>query len=73
MKIQNIALPDPLKIKLTRIKLHLWRGNIEPALYRLDERIARCSDKSAEQLETLKTYIINNANKIINYQELPVN
>jgi len=26
MKIQNIALPDPTKIKLTRIKWHLWRG-----------------------------------------------
>ena len=69
MKIQNIALPDPTKIKLTRIKWHLWRGNVERALHRLDELIPLCSDKSAERLKKLKTYITNNATKIINYRD----
>ncbi len=37
-----------IKNKLTRIKWYLWRGNAERALYRLDELIPLCSDKSAE-------------------------
>ena len=69
MKIQNIALPDPIKSKLTRIKWHLWRGNVERALYRLNELIPLCSDKSAERLKKLKAYVMNNSTKIINYRD----
>ena len=69
MKIQNIALPDSIESKLTRIKWHLWRGNVERALLRLDELIPLCADKSAERLKKLKTYITNNATKIINYRD----
>lgn len=37
MKMENIALPEVLKSKLIRIKWHLWRGNVDRALVRLDE------------------------------------
>ena len=69
MKIQNIGLPEALKQKLIHIKWHLWRGNSERGLKRLDALIPLCSGISAERLKKLKTYITNNATKIINYRE----
>jgi hypothetical protein len=69
MKIQNIALPEALKRKLIHIKWHLWQGNSERALKRLDTLIPLCSGVSAERLKKLKTYIKNNAAKIVNYRE----
>lgn len=69
MKIQNIALPDDLKPKLVRIKWHLWRGKTENALKRLDSLIDDCPKSYKQRLEKLKTYIINNTAKIVNYRE----
>lgn len=69
MKIQNIALPENLKSKLIRIKWHLWRGNVERAVHRLDELMPLCSGKSIERLKKLKTYIKNNETRIVNYRE----
>ena len=39
MKIENISLPELLKKKLIKIKWHLWRGNVERALFRLEQLI----------------------------------
>ena len=69
MKIQNIALPENLKPKLVRIKWHLWRGKTDNALTRLEELIAACSGTHKLRLEKLKTYIKNNADKIVDYRE----
>jgi hypothetical protein len=68
MKIQNISLPESIKPKLIRIKWHLWRGNSDRALRRLAELINCSTGVSAERLEKLKTYIENNATKIIDYR-----
>lgn len=69
MKIQNITLPEAIKPKLIRIKWHLWRGHSERAIQRLTALMASCSGVSADRLKKLKTYIENNADKIINYRE----
>ena len=65
MKIQNIALQEELKSKLIRIKWHLWRGKTDNALTRLDELISLSPSTHKSRLEKLKTYIKNNAAKII--------
>jgi len=69
MKIQNIPLPEAIKPKLLRIKWHLWRGNSDRAIQRLTSLITSCSGVASERLAKLKTYIENNASKIINYRE----
>ena len=69
MKIQNIPLPEAIKPKLVRIKWHLWRGNSDRAIQRLTSLITACSGVASERLSKLKTYIVNNASKIINYRE----
>jgi len=69
MKIQNIALQEELKSKLIRIKWHLWRGKTDNALTRLGELIVLSPSTHKLRLEKLKTYIKNNAAKIIDYRE----
>jgi hypothetical protein len=69
MKIQNISLPESIKPKLIRIKWHLWRGNYNRALKRLTELIELCAENSTDNLKKLKSYIENNASKIINYRD----
>ncbi len=70
MKIHNISLSDELKDKLEKIKWHLWRGNVERALIRLDqvEQVV-VNNKQREQLKQFKQYIINNKDKIVNYRD----
>ena len=68
MKIHNIALPEEFKIKLTRIKWHLWRGKTECALMRLDSLIDACPKAYQMRLEKLRSYIKNNLEKIIDYR-----
>ena len=69
MKIQNIGLQEELKSKLIRIKWHLWRGKTHNALTRLDELISLSPSTHKSRLEKIKTYIKNNAAKIIDYRE----
>ena len=66
-RIKNIALPDPHKEKLEKVKWHLWRGNTDRALQRISELIEVCSDKPVGKLKKLKAYIENNKSKIVNY------
>lgn len=68
MKIQNIALAEKYKDKLTMIKWHLWRGKTDDALTRLTRLINDCPKASRLRLEKFKTYIIKNASKIIDYR-----
>jgi len=68
MKIQNIALPEELKPKLTRIKWHLWRGNTDRALTRLESLIEACPQAYRLRLEKLRTYLRNNQDRIVDYR-----
>lgn len=70
MKMENIALPEALKIKLMRIKWHLWRGNVDRALVRLDElKILTSNIKEKEKITKFSVYIQNNKSRIIDYRK----
>ena len=70
MKMENIALPEKMKIKFKRIKWHLWRGNSEAALIRLHQLIENTVDKKiTTKVNKFIIYIKNNLDKIINYRE----
>lgn len=69
MKMQNMAFPEPLKIKFMRVKWHLWRGNSERALVRitqLKESVQAKSEK--DKLDKFQTYIENNVHRIVDYR-----
>ena len=69
MKLQNISLPKKRKEKLLRIKWHLWRGNVDNALVRLDQLIEQAgSKKEIDKITKFQTYISNNRLKIIDYR-----
>lgn len=68
-KIQNIAMPDEVsKEKLSRVKWHLWRGNVDLACARLKQLIGLVDEKYHDLLQKLLNYITNNKDKIINYR-----
>jgi hypothetical protein len=70
MKMQNIALPDKDKGKFLRIKWHLWRGNTEAALTRLQQLLDTVkSRKYKEKIEKFRQYIRGNAAKIVDYRD----
>ena len=70
MKMENIALPDELKSKFIRIKWHLWRGNSERALVRLNELSLLTNDKKEkDKINKFSAYIDNNKNRIIDYRK----
>jgi hypothetical protein len=69
-KIENIALQEEYKKKLTFVKWHLWRGNMKYARVRLTQLIDSVRDTSQkEKLNKLLTYINNNKLSIVNYDE----
>ena len=70
VKLENISLPEKLKSKLLRIKWHLWRGNVDKALIRLEELILVAQqEKHIKRIENFATYIKNNNDRIVNYKE----
>ena len=72
MKFKNnlSAVPDQLKDSYEKVKWNLWHGNAEKSLSRLDELIMKITDNpSLNKLSKLKTYISNNADKIVNYEK----
>ena len=70
MKMQNISLPKIEKDKFLRIKWHLWRGNVDSALRRLNELMLLAgADSSKDKLKKFAHYIENNRGRIINYRE----
>ena len=70
MKMENIALPDELKVKLMRIKWHLWRGNVERAIMRLNELELLAKDtKNKDKINKFSNYIKNNKTRIVDYRK----
>jgi len=70
MKFQNIALPKTQKIKLDKVKWCLWHGNVDKSVEKLDQLIAKIKNSSRLlKLHKLKTYIENNRNYIVNYDD----
>lgn len=68
MKFQNTAMPPEHKIKLIRIKWHLWRGHADRALLRLLELKELVDIKYKASITTLQTYIENNETRIVDYR-----
>lgn len=70
MKFTNIAIPDEHKALYDKVKWHLWHGNSETALVKLEELITLIEDSSKKaKLNKLATYISNNKKGIVNYSE----
>jgi len=69
MKFKNIAIPEPFKEDLERVKWHLWRGRVETALLRLSQIIEVMKhSKPLHKLKKLKVYIENNSDNIVDYR-----
>jgi hypothetical protein len=69
MKIENISLPEQLKDKLIKIKWHLWRGNVERALIRLEQLKALAkNEKHINRINKFTIYINNNKDRIVDYR-----
>ena len=70
MKMQNIALPKKVKNKFLRVKWHLWRGNTESAIIRIEQLIDSVNVlKVKNKLKQFKQYIKNNNERIVDYSE----
>ena len=70
MKIENISLPNDLKDKLTKIKWHLWRGNVDRAQVRLRQlQVLAKDEKNSDKLMRFSQYINSNKDRIVNYRE----
>jgi hypothetical protein len=73
MKFQNLSIPDIGKELLDSIKWNLWHGNCDKALERLKElmeiKIIKADKSLSIKLSKLSTYIINNNEGIVNYEE----
>jgi len=69
MKIENLSLPKMLKERLIRVKWHLWRGNVEYAVIRLEQLIDLAKvDKDIDKIKKFLRYVNNNKEKIVNYR-----
>ncbi|MFT4694034.1 MAG: hypothetical protein ACI8TE_000933 [Francisella sp.] len=60
MKMQKISLPEKLKSKFLRVKWHLWRGNSDTAVIRLDQlQDSITAIKEINKIKKFKVYIEN--------------
>jgi hypothetical protein len=70
MKVENISLPKALKEKLLSSKWHLWRGEVDKALERLESLMIEAKEEvHVNRLKKFYNYIVNNKDKIVNYEE----
>jgi hypothetical protein len=73
MKFQNISIPEIGKELLQSVKWNLWHGNCDKALVRLKElmeiEIIAGDKPLLVKLQKLSTYISNNKDGIVNYEE----
>jgi hypothetical protein len=70
MKMDNIALSGQLKTKFIRVKWHLWRGNHEAAITRLEQLMELTEKESTlNKIKKFKNYVLNNAHRIVNYRQ----
>ena len=70
MKFENIALPKELKEELMKVKWYLWRGEIDDALLRFTEILAKTKDeKHYDKIKKLSQYVENNRGRIVDYSK----
>jgi hypothetical protein len=72
MKFKNSGLGNKkLNDKLDGAKWYLWHGQVEDAISRLEELRQEVTKdtKKANKLEKLLSYVVNNKNCIVNYDE----
>jgi transposase-like protein len=70
MKYENISLPKDLKEELMGSKWHLWRGDVDKSLTKLEKIIESTEEKKHhESIRKLYNYIDNNRDKIVNYNQ----
>ena len=68
MKFRNIAIPEEHKELYEKAKWNVWHGRAEQAVMRLEElREFNLEDEIKTKINTLKNYIYNNKDKIVNY------
>ena len=71
MKFQNLSLDsDEIAASAKNAKWHLWRGDVDKAIERLEAMKILVDDKKEKKkLSTLINYFDNNRHAIINYSE----
>lgn len=67
MKFKNITIAQEHKELFNKAKWHLWHGDSEKSLTRLDELKLLIADNALlTKLDKFYTYIINNKTSIVN-------
>lgn len=68
MKFRNIAIPEAHKELYEKAKWNVWHGRAEQAVIRLEELSELILESEIKtKITTLKNYIHNNRDKIVNY------
>ncbi len=68
MKFRNISIPEEHKELYEKAKWNVWHGRAEQAVIRLEELSELILENEIEaKINTLKKYIHNNRDKIVNY------
>lgn len=68
MRFKNITIPKGKREEFDKIKWHLWHGNPNDAINKLNLKIAELPIKYHKKINNLITYIDNNRDYIINYE-----
>lgn len=68
MKFKNTAVPQNKREEFDKIKWHLWHGNPNDAINKLQLMIDQLQLKYHKKINNLITYIDNNRKYIVNYE-----
>lgn len=68
MKFKNTAVPKNKREEFNKIKWHLWHGNPNDAINKLQLMIDKLHLKYHKKINNLITYINNNRKYIVNYE-----
>lgn len=69
MRFKNTAVPKSKREDFDKIKWHLWHDNPTEAINKLDIMIAELPIKYHKKIKDLITYIDNNREYIVNYED----
>jgi hypothetical protein len=68
MKFRNTAVPAKKQEEFERAKWHLWHGSPNKAVEKLQDLLRDIPDKYHTKINKLVTYIDNNSDYIVNYE-----